>query len=137
VRLISLVAEADGRIVGHILFSPVSLAQHPELNVMGLGPMAVVPPYQRQGIGSALVREGLKQCEQLGCHAVVVVGHPHYYHLRVLRRLPRAATSRLVNSVATAVRRSLRRARLPSNTLESEPRVWTTPAGSDQRHTSG
>jgi putative acetyltransferase len=79
VRLISLVADVDGQIVGHILFSPVSMAEHPRLHVMGLGPMAVVPRYQRQGIGSALVREGLRQCEQLGCHAVVVVGHPHYY----------------------------------------------------------
>jgi putative acetyltransferase len=41
--------------------------------------MAVLPEYQRQGVGSALVREGLQRCKQLGCQAVVVVGHPEYY----------------------------------------------------------
>jgi putative acetyltransferase len=78
-QLISLVAEIDEEIVGHILFSAVSLAEHPELNLMGLGPMAVLPKRQRQGIGSALVREGLKRCKRRGCQAVVVVGHPEYY----------------------------------------------------------
>jgi putative acetyltransferase len=78
-QLISLIAAIDEEIVGHILFSPVSLTAHPELTLMGLGPMAVLPQHQRRGIGSALVREGLKQCKQRGCQAVVVVGHPEYY----------------------------------------------------------
>jgi len=77
--LISLVADVDGRIAGHILFSPVALADHPGLRLMGLGPMAVVPEYQRRGIGSALVQTGLKRCKELGFLAVVVVGHPDYY----------------------------------------------------------
>lgn len=77
--LVSLVAEVDGQVVGHILFSPVSLDERPHLNFMGLAPMAVVPEYQRKGIGSALVREGLSRCRDLGCHAVVVVGHSEYY----------------------------------------------------------
>ena len=77
--IVSLVAEDDGAIVGHIMFSPVSLAGHPELRIMGLAPMAVVPPHQRKGIGSALVRAGLEQCRQLGFRAVVVLGHPSYY----------------------------------------------------------
>ena len=77
--LVSLVADVDGKVVGHILFSPVSLADRPHLNVMGLGPMAVAPDHQRCGIGSALVREGLKRCKDVGCRAVVVVGHPEYY----------------------------------------------------------
>ena len=77
--LVSLVAEVDGRVVGHILFSPVSLTEHAHLNFMGLAPMAVVPDYQRKGIGSALVRQGLAHCKDLGCCAVVVVGHPEYY----------------------------------------------------------
>jgi putative acetyltransferase len=46
---------------------------------MGLGPMAVLPLEQRNGIGSALVGEGLRRCKQLGAQAVVVVGHPRYY----------------------------------------------------------
>jgi len=76
---ISLVAEEDGVILGHILFTPVSLSGHPELRVMGLAPMAVMPGRQRQGIGSALVRAGLAQCRVLGFGAVVVLGHPTYY----------------------------------------------------------
>ena len=77
--IISLVAETEHAVVGHIMFSPVSIANHAEVSVMGLGPMAVAPQHQRQGIGSALVRTGLKQCEQLGYDAVVVLGHPEYY----------------------------------------------------------
>jgi putative acetyltransferase len=77
--LISLVAEDAGEIVGHILFSPVSLPGYPGLNVMGLAPMAVAQTRQRQGIGSALVRVGLDECKRLGAGAVVVLGHPEYY----------------------------------------------------------
>ncbi len=77
--VVSLVAEVDGKTVGHILFSPVSLKTHADLNLIGLGPMAVLPDYQRKGVGSALVREGLKCCKDLGACAVVVVGHPGYY----------------------------------------------------------
>jgi putative acetyltransferase len=78
-ELISLVADVDGAIVGHILFSPVLLTEPSHLNVMGLGPMAVAPQHQRKGIGSALVREGLNHCRQRGCHAVVVLGYAEYY----------------------------------------------------------
>ena len=77
--VISLVADATGSIVGHILFSPVTLSGHAELKIMGLAPMAVRPAEQRRGIGSALVRAGLKRCRQAGCAAVVVLGHPEYY----------------------------------------------------------
>jgi len=77
--LVSLVAEDHGAIVGHILFSPVSLSGHSSLKIMGLGPMAVAPEHQRKGIGTALVRGGLEQCRTLGIGAVVVLGHPSYY----------------------------------------------------------
>ena len=76
---VSLVAEANGVIVGHIMFSPVSLPGHLGLRIMGLAPMAVAPEHQRKGIGSALVRAGLEECKQLGFGAVVVLGHPAYY----------------------------------------------------------
>lgn len=77
--LVSLVAEQDGGIVGHIMFSPVELPGYPEIRLMGLAPMAVLPAQQRQGIGSALVRAGLKECVKGGVGAVVVLGHPGYY----------------------------------------------------------
>jgi putative acetyltransferase len=72
----SLVAVADGAIVGHILFSPVRVGT---LAGAGLGPMAVLPAYQRQGIGSRLVERGLAQLRDTDCPFVVVLGHPAFY----------------------------------------------------------
>jgi len=76
---VSLVAELDGMVVGHILFSPVSTKHCSAPLIMGLGPMAVQPPRQNQGIGTALVHAGLDECRKLGARAVVVLGHPDYY----------------------------------------------------------
>lgn len=78
-RLISLVADDSGSIVGHILFSPAVLLGHPGVKIMGLAPMAVLPARQRRGIGSTLVRAGLDACTQLGFAAVIVLGHAKYY----------------------------------------------------------
>ena len=77
--IVSLVAERETIVVGHILFSPVSLEGWRDLKIMGLAPMAVATQHQRSGIGSALVRAGLEQCKKLGISAVVVLGHPEYY----------------------------------------------------------
>jgi putative acetyltransferase len=77
--LVSLVAEADGDVVGHVMFSPVTLPDHPGLRLMGLAPLAVVPARQRTGVGGALTRAGLERCRELGVGAVVVLGHPAYY----------------------------------------------------------
>lgn len=77
--VLSLVAEDDGDIVGHIMFSPVMLTSHPDCKVMGLGPMAVFPERQRTGIGSLLVATGVKECQKIGIGAVVVLGHSEYY----------------------------------------------------------
>ncbi len=76
---VSLVAEKDGAVVGHILFTPVAFDGRPDLLAMGLAPMAVAPSRQRMGIGSALVKAGLERCQQLGAGGVVVLGHPEYY----------------------------------------------------------
>ena len=76
---ISLVADDGGSIVGHILFTPVTLSGHANLRLLGLAPMAVVPSAQRRGIGSALVCAGLERCRKEGAAAVVVLGHPAYY----------------------------------------------------------
>jgi putative acetyltransferase len=77
--VVSLVAEDNQTVVGHMMFSPVSLTGHPDVKIMGLAPMAVAPNHQCKGIGSALVRAGLERCKQLGFGAVVVLGHPEYY----------------------------------------------------------
>ena len=77
---ISLVAVADGRIVGHIFFSTVRVeSETSAFSAMGLAPMAVLPEFQNQGIGSELVRRGLEECRRLGHEVVVVLGHPEYY----------------------------------------------------------
>jgi putative acetyltransferase len=77
--VISLVAELGGTVVGHILFSPVTLTGRPELRIMGLAPMAVDEKHRNAGIGSALVRAGLEECRKLGFEAAVVLGHPGFY----------------------------------------------------------
>jgi putative acetyltransferase len=77
---LSLVAVDGHRVVGHILFSPVTIASGgKERPALGLGPMAVLPAHQRQGIGSLLVRAGLEACRDAGHGCVVVLGHPTYY----------------------------------------------------------
>lgn len=78
--LISLVAQREGTVVGHILFSPVTAERNAkETAAMGLGPMAVLPALQHQGIGSKLVQAGLEACRTLDVDAVFVLGHPAYY----------------------------------------------------------
>lgn len=77
---VSLVAELDGKVVGHILFSPVRLRDGRfEGSALGLAPMAVTPKRQRTGVGSLLVEAGIESCRRLGHAAVVVLGHPEFY----------------------------------------------------------
>jgi putative acetyltransferase len=77
---IALAAVADQRIVGHILFSPITIASAPEgFRGLGLAPVAVHRDFQSRGIGSMLIREGLERCKQGGYDAVVVLGRPNYY----------------------------------------------------------
>lgn len=79
VSMISLVAETGGEIIGHALFTPVAIIGWESASLMALGPIAVLPDWQRQGVGSALVEAGLEACRQRGCAAVFVLGHPTYY----------------------------------------------------------
>lgn len=81
---LSLVAEIENQIAGHIFFSPMRLQSDENENcfngaLIGLGPLAVLPDYQKRGIGSALVREGLQQLRKAGHDAVAVLGDPAYY----------------------------------------------------------
>ncbi len=77
---LSLVAEKDGKVVGHILFSIIHInTGEDNIPVLALAPMAVLPEYQKQGIGSLMIKEGLKKSKELGYKIVVLVGHPDYY----------------------------------------------------------
>jgi putative acetyltransferase len=75
---IGLVAEEEGVVVGHIVFSPVKI-DGKECGWFMLGPVAVEPSRQKRGIGGALIREGLKQLRALGARGCALVGHPTYY----------------------------------------------------------
>jgi putative acetyltransferase len=76
----SLVAEADGRVVGHVLWSALSIdTGGGTVPALALAPMAVLPSHQRRGIGSRLVREGLRACRDAGHRVVIVLGHPAFY----------------------------------------------------------
>lgn len=76
---VSLVYEKDSKVVGHIMFSPVTLTGNAALKIMGLAPVAVDPEWQKQGIGHELIKAGLAKCKELGYLACVVLGHPEYY----------------------------------------------------------
>lgn len=77
---VSLVAEIDSRVTGHVLFSDLSIVTATGVQpALALAPLAVLPEYQSQGIGSELVRQGLDACRSAGHTIVIVLGHPHYY----------------------------------------------------------
>lgn len=77
--LFTLVAELDGLVVGHIMFSPVTLDLHPDLKTQGLAPVAVVPSHQQQRLGSTLIEKGLDRCREADVDVVFVLGDPAYY----------------------------------------------------------
>jgi len=78
--VVALVADVEDQVVGHIMFSPVTVAEAPErFRAVGLAPLTVLPEFQNSGIGLKLTREGLQACRRYGYDAVVVLGHPHYY----------------------------------------------------------
>jgi putative acetyltransferase len=75
---LSLVAELDGRVIGHIAFSPVTISDGTQ-NWYGLGPVSVLPELQRQGVGKALIEEGLSRLKDMNAQGCCLVGHPDYY----------------------------------------------------------
>ena len=78
--VVSLVAQRDDRVVGHILFSSISVSNAPgPVRGVGLAPLSVLPECQKSGVGSRLVRDGLAACERAGYDIVLVLGHVHYY----------------------------------------------------------
>ncbi len=84
---VSLVAEMDGRVIGHIAFSPVTISDGTR-NWYGLGPVSVLPEYQRQGVGKALMREGLSRLKDLKAQGCCLVGHPEYYRKFGFKNMP-------------------------------------------------
>lgn len=78
--LLSLVALLGEKIIGHILFSPVTIeGSFGNLQGVGLAPMAVLPEFQRQGVGSELIRAGIEILRESICPFIIVLGHPEYY----------------------------------------------------------
>ena len=84
---ISLVAEIDERVVGHIAFSPVTISDGTK-DWYGLGPISVLPEYQKQGIGKSLIYEGLSSLKELGGQGCALVGDPNYYKLFGFKNFP-------------------------------------------------
>ena len=78
VLAVSLVAEADGSVIGHIAFSPVTISDGTS-DWYGLGPVSVLPDYQHQGVGKALIEAGLSRLKDINAKGCCLVGHPEYY----------------------------------------------------------
>ena len=76
--MVSLVTEVNGRVIGHIALSPVTISDGTP-NWYGLGPVSVLPEHQRQGIGKALIWEGLSRLKDMNARGCCLVGHPDYY----------------------------------------------------------
>ena len=84
---LSLVAEVDGKVIGHIAFSPVTIADGSD-NWYGIGPVSVLPEFQRKGCGKALINEGLALMKASGAQGCLLVGDPGYYERFGFRNLP-------------------------------------------------
>ncbi|NYT00929.1 MAG: N-acetyltransferase [Methanocellales archaeon] len=76
---LSLVAEIDDEIVGHILFSRIEIVGDSVFDSLALAPMAVIPEFQKQGIGSKLIKKGIEKAKELGFDSIIVLGHKEYY----------------------------------------------------------
>jgi putative acetyltransferase len=84
---LSLVAEVDGKVIGHIAFSPVTIADGSD-HWYGIGPVSVLPEFQKKGCGKALINEGLARLKASGAQGCVLVGDPSYYKRFGFRNLP-------------------------------------------------
>ena len=100
---VSLVAEIDGVIVVHIAFSPVSISDGSR-DWYGLGPISVLPEYQRHGIGKALVHEGFSALKALGAKGCVLVGEPAYYERFGFKNVPELTLDEVPPEYFLAVR---------------------------------
>jgi putative acetyltransferase len=84
---VSLVAEVEDAVVGHVAFSPVTISDGSD-NWYGLGPVAVLPAFQNRGIGTALINEGLSALKSLGARGCALVGEPAFYQRFGFKSVP-------------------------------------------------
>jgi putative acetyltransferase len=84
---LSLVAEVDGQVIGHIAFSPITISDGSD-NWYGIGPVSVLPEFQKKGCGKALINEGLARLKASGAQGCLLVGDPGYYERFGFRNLP-------------------------------------------------
>ena len=84
---ISLVADIDGQVVGHVAFSPATISDG-SMGWFGLGPVSVLPEYQKQGIGKSLINKGLSMLKELDGKGCALVGDPNYYKRLGFRNIP-------------------------------------------------
>ncbi len=84
---VSLVAEMDGRVIGHIAFSPVTISDGTP-DWYGLGPVSVLPEHQWKGIGKALIEAGLSRLKDINAQGCCLVGHPDYYRKCGFKNVP-------------------------------------------------
>jgi putative acetyltransferase len=99
---LSLVAAVGGRVIGHIAFSPVAISDGTR-NWHGLGPVSVLPGYQRQGVGRALIQEGLSRLHELDAKGCCLVGHPDYYRQFGFRNMPELVLEGVLHEVFFAL----------------------------------
>ena len=76
---LSLVAETKSRLVGHILLSKIKIIRSSIFETLALAPMGVIPAFQKQGIGSELIKKGMAKVKELGFDSIIVLGHKDYY----------------------------------------------------------
>ncbi|MDF2542398.1 MAG: GCN5-related N-acetyltransferase [Herbinix sp.] len=78
---LNFIAEVDGKIVGHIIYSNayIEKSDHQKIEVLNFGPISVLPAYQKQGVGSALMKHSIECAKKLGYGAILFFGHPTYY----------------------------------------------------------
>jgi putative acetyltransferase len=121
---VSLVAELDGRIVGHIAFSPVTSSDGTP-GWYGLGPVSVLPDLQRQGIGTLLITEGLSRLRKLGAQGCCLVGHPGYYARFGFANVAGLGLDGVPPEIFFAL---VFEGELPQGTVQFHPGFWATSA---------
>ncbi len=119
---VSLVAEVNGQVVGHIAFSPVTISDG-TTNWYGLGPVSVLPEYQRQGIGKALIEEGLSRLKGLNAQGCCLVGHPDYYRKFGFKNMPGFVHEGVPQEVFFALSFDGHCRRVPSRSMKHSTRM--------------